>query len=193
MLIDKDDVPKHLFGIPELDLSPDLCPERLAGPWFRLGAWTFGSGSDGQGMENVVYRQSMLLSPEDFAVIFDKLESVVAGVGKPGGSLKSEGDKTVYRYAPFHRFEISFTAVVAEPLVFFRNTTSTFSLLINPDLWLYFRLEEKAPGIWWDPPKGIEARLYCNRQLSRERWKSLRSGLSTFRGTFRPARWHCEV
>jgi hypothetical protein len=49
-------------------------------------------------------------------------------LGKPGGSLKTEGDKTVYRYYPFHRFEISFTAVVAEPLVFFRDTASTFSL-----------------------------------------------------------------
>ena len=28
-----------------------------------------------KGVENVVYRQSMLLSPEDFSVIFDKLES----------------------------------------------------------------------------------------------------------------------
>jgi hypothetical protein len=38
----------------------------LAGQWFRLGAWTLDSGSNGQGMENVVYRQSMLLSPGDF-------------------------------------------------------------------------------------------------------------------------------
>jgi hypothetical protein len=90
----------------------------------------------------------MLLSPEDFAGIFGNLESVVVGIGKPGGSLKAEGDKTVYRYVPFHRFEISFTSAVAEPLVSFRDTTSSFSLLINPDLWLFFRLEEKAPGIW---------------------------------------------
>jgi hypothetical protein len=56
MLIERNDVPKHLFRILELDLSGDLCAERMAGPWFRLGAWTLGSGSDGQGMENVVYR-----------------------------------------------------------------------------------------------------------------------------------------
>lgn len=56
MLIERNDVPKHLFGILELDLSGDLCAERMAGPWFRLGAWTLGSGSEGQGMENVVYR-----------------------------------------------------------------------------------------------------------------------------------------
>jgi hypothetical protein len=36
----------------------------------------------------VVYRQSMLLTPEDFSVIFDKLESIVGdNIGKPGGSL----------------------------------------------------------------------------------------------------------
>ena len=57
MLIERNDVPKHLFGILELDLSGDPCAERMAGPWFRLGAWTLGSGSEGQGMENVVYRQ----------------------------------------------------------------------------------------------------------------------------------------
>ena len=34
-LIDRNDIPKHLFGIPDLDLSEDLCAEPLAGPWFR--------------------------------------------------------------------------------------------------------------------------------------------------------------
>jgi hypothetical protein len=75
LLIDRNDLPKHLCGIPDLDLSGDLCAESLAGPWFRLGACSTGSGCDGQGVENVVYRQSMLLSPEDSSVIFDKLES----------------------------------------------------------------------------------------------------------------------
>jgi hypothetical protein len=40
--------PKHLFGIPKLDLSTDLCAERLVGPWFRLGVWTFGSVAMGK-------------------------------------------------------------------------------------------------------------------------------------------------
>ena len=38
MLIDRDDVPKRIFGIPELDVSEDLYAERLAGSWFRLRA-----------------------------------------------------------------------------------------------------------------------------------------------------------
>ena len=62
MLIDRNDLPNRLFGIPDLDLSGDLCAESLAGPWFRLGACSTGSGCDGQGVENVVYRQSMLLA-----------------------------------------------------------------------------------------------------------------------------------
>jgi len=67
VLIDRNDLPKHLFGIPDLDLSEDLCTEPLVGPWFKLGASGTGSARDKQGVENVVYRQSMLLSPEDLA------------------------------------------------------------------------------------------------------------------------------
>jgi hypothetical protein len=87
-----------------------------------------------------------LLFPGDFDALFDKLESIVVGIGKPGGSLKREGDKMVYRYSPFH--EISFTSVVAEPLVFFRDATSGTTLLINPDFWFFFKLEEKASGMF---------------------------------------------
>jgi hypothetical protein len=189
MLIDRNDVPKHLLGILELDLSGDLCAERMAGPWFRLGAWTVGSGSDGQGMENVVYRQSMLLSPGDFDGIFDKLESIVVGIGKPGGSLKGEGDKMVYRYSPFHRFEISFTSVVAEPLVFFRDATSGTTLLINPDLWLFFKLEEKASGIWWEPPKGID--VVRQHVIESGKLEIVEIRVEYFASTFKRVRWHC--
>jgi hypothetical protein len=59
-LIDRKDIPKHLFGMPDPDLSEDLCAEPLAGPWFRLGACSAGSGRDKQGVENVVYRRSMI-------------------------------------------------------------------------------------------------------------------------------------
>ena len=112
------------------------------------GVQRAGSGSHKQGVENVVYRQSMLLTPEDFGVIFEKLESIVGNIGKPGGSLIRDGEKMVNRYAPFHRFEISFTPAVVEPLVFFNSTGSGTSLLINPDLWLFFKLGEKTSGIW---------------------------------------------
>jgi len=62
-------------------------------------------------------------------VIPHKLESIVAdNIGKPGGSL--DGDKRVYRYSPFHKFEISFTRAAVERLVFFNPTGSGASLLI---------------------------------------------------------------
>jgi len=69
------------------------------------------------------------------------------------------GDEKQYSYAPFHRFEFPFTSVTAEPLVFVHSDTSEVQLFINPDLWLFFELEEKAPGhgIWWDPRRGVDA------------------------------------
>ena len=33
MLIDRNNLPKHLFDIPDLDHSDNLCAERVAGPW----------------------------------------------------------------------------------------------------------------------------------------------------------------
>lgn len=44
----------------------------------------------------MVSRQSMLLTPEDFSVMFDKLETIVGDIGKPGGSLIGDGEKKVY-------------------------------------------------------------------------------------------------
>ena len=99
------------------------------------------------------------LSPQNFSVIFDKLESIVGDIiGKPGGALIGDGDKKVYRYSPFHRSEHSFASAAFQPLVFCNPTGSGTSLLINPDLWLFFKLEEKASGIWWDPPQGSRSR-----------------------------------
>jgi len=107
VLIDRNDLPKHLFGIPDLDLSDDLCAEPLAGPWFRLGACSTGSGGDKQSVENAVYRQSMLHSPEDFSVIFNKLESIVGDIGKPGGSLIGDRDNRVTHTYLTHRIALA--------------------------------------------------------------------------------------
>jgi hypothetical protein len=59
VLIDRNDLLKHLLGIPDLDLSADLYAEPLAGPRFRLGACSSGPGRDRQGVENVVYRKPL--------------------------------------------------------------------------------------------------------------------------------------
>ena len=85
-------------------------------------------------------------------------------MGKPGGSISYGDDGTrEYSYAAFHQFEFPFTSVVGEPLVFAHHTTSGTRLLINPDLWLFFELEEKTAGngIWWDPQRGVDAIVQC--------------------------------
>lgn len=151
-IVSRDEAPSHLFNIPELDFSDDLFAERLAGPWFRLGAWPSRPRRDARGVEDVVSRRSLLLAPGQFAEAFDKLESIgnaIHGLGEPGGSS----------YAPFHQFEFPFTSVIGEPLVFIRSTTSGDRLFINPDLWLFLELEERTDGcgIWWDPRRGVDA------------------------------------
>lgn len=161
-IVNRDDTPSHLFSIPELDFSGDLFAERVGGPWFRLGAWTITPRRDERGVEDVVSRQSLLLAPEHFADIFDKLESVgnvIGDLGKPGGSVFHAAEQREYRYAPFHRFDFPFSSVVGEPLVFVHSATSGVQLFINPDLWLFFELEEKTRGngIWWDPRRGVDA------------------------------------
>ena len=161
-LLDRTDAPSHLFDIPELDFSKDLFVEPLAGGWFRLGAWTITPRRDERGVEDVISRQSLLVAHASFAKMFDRLESignVLHDLGKPGGSVLHEGNRKEYSYTPFHRFEFSFSAITCEPLVFIHEAASGTRLLINPDLWLFFELEEKTrgSGIWWDPRKGVEA------------------------------------
>jgi hypothetical protein len=161
-IVNRNDVPSHLFSIPELDLSEDLFAERLNSPWFRLGAWTIEPKRDERGLENVVLRKSFLLPSEGFADMFDNLGFVgnlIADLGEPRGSLINESGHAAYRYGPFHEFKFALSSVIAEPLVFLRFTTSGAKLVVNPDLWFFFKLEETTPnsGIWWDPPKGIEA------------------------------------
>lgn len=101
----------------------------------------------------------MLLSSEGFAEIYDKLESVgdvIRDLGKPDGFLRHDGDRKEYAYTPFHRFEISSTPVTCEPLVFVRTLNSVEELFINPDLELFFELEEKTNDLWWDAIRGVE-------------------------------------
>jgi hypothetical protein len=66
VILNCDHAPSHLSSISELDLSGTLFPERLNGPWFRLGAWTITSARDARGVKDEVMRQSLLLTPEGF-------------------------------------------------------------------------------------------------------------------------------
>ncbi|HOJ04083.1 MAG TPA: hypothetical protein PK916_08770 [Bacteroidota bacterium] len=162
VIINRSDAPDHLFDIPELDFSGDLFAERLGGPWFRLGAWTIEPRRDEREVEDVVERQSILIDPECFAKIFETLDSidnVLGRLGKPSGSVHYVDGEKEYRYSPFHQFDLTHDSAIGEPLVFRNPTSSGFELIINPDLWLFFELVEKAHGngIWWDPRKGVDA------------------------------------
>ena len=159
-VFNRDDAPSHLFVVPELDFSDDLFAEREGCLWFRLGAWTVTGVRDERNVEEEVFRQSLLLNPNGFAEIFDKLESVgnvIGHMGKPGGYVAISVDEQQYGYSPFHQFPIRFTSYVGEPLVFVRWDTAGAHLFINPDLWLFFQLEERTigSGVWWDPCRGI--------------------------------------
>jgi hypothetical protein len=159
IIISPDDAPRHLFSVPELDFSEDLFAERADGPWLRLGAWTVTRRRDARNVEEEVFRQSLMLAPESFANIFDRLESVGNVIGHLGhAGVIVYGDRG-YEYLPFHHFEFSSTSVAAEPLVFRHEDTSSGRLFINPDLWMFLKLEEKSPegGIWWDPRRGVDA------------------------------------
>lgn len=105
-IFNRTDAPSHLSRIRELDFSGDLFVERLNGSWFRLAAQTLNNRRDARGVEEAVSRQSVLLTPKDFAKVFDKLESVgnvFRGLGKPGGVVGEGGGVKEYVYAPFHR------------------------------------------------------------------------------------------
>ena len=161
-ILNRNDAPGHLSSIPELDFSEDLFAERLAGPWVRLGAWMANSPLDERGVEDEVMRQSLLLPPEAFASVYDKLESVgnvLGSLGTPGGVIHSAYGAKEYSYAAFHKFEFPFTSVVGEPLVFVHFGGSDSRLFINPDLWMFLGLKERTAGcgIWWDPRRGVDA------------------------------------
>src|ERR1044071_3550697 len=155
-IISPDDAPRHLFSVPELDFSEDLFAERAGGPWFRLGAWTVTRRRDARNVEEEVFRQILILASESFANTFDELESVGNVIGHLGhAGVIVYGDRG-YEYLPFHHFEFSSTSVAAEPLVFKHEDTSSVRLFINPDLWMFLKLEERSPegGIWRDPRCG---------------------------------------
>lgn len=158
-ILERQTAPKHLFNIPQLDFSDDVFAERLTAPWYRLGAWTEKSSQRKGDVAEVIERFSFLLPSDEFATIFDRLESVgnvLSNMGKPTGWTSELSGVKSYRYAPFHRFEIN--SINVEPLVSIRSTKSSAELFINPDLWMFFELEEVSTGsgIWWDPPKGVE-------------------------------------
>ena len=114
---------------------------------------------DDQGVEDTVFRQTIMLSPAGFADIYDNLESignVLHGLGEPGEF--SAGDE--YGYAPFHQFELMRASLVGEPACVCSLSAGGSRAFYQPGfLVLYFGLEERTDrsGIWWHPERGVEA------------------------------------
>jgi hypothetical protein len=160
-IINRESVPEHLFSVPQLDFSGDLFAERVDSSWFRLGAWTIRPRRNDQNVETDIIRQSFLLAPQKFAQIYNGLESIgnrLNNMGKPGGSIIQETEHEEYKYYPFHQFPFWPTSIVGEPMVFVLSGTSDVNLFVNPDIWLYFELEEtsQGSGIWHDPRRGVD-------------------------------------
>lgn len=135
MIFDRDDVPSHVLSIPEVDLSADLFADPLESPWFRLGAQTIQERRDRRGVDEAVSRQSVLLAPDGFAHVFDKLESVgnvFDRLGRPAGVLRGGHGGEGYGYTAFHQFEFPFTDAIAEPLVFLHYDTRGVEFFIKP-------------------------------------------------------------
>ncbi|MGH7154198.1 MAG: hypothetical protein ACREF3_09720, partial [Acetobacteraceae bacterium] len=98
-IFDRSSVPAHLCAVPELDFAGDLFGERLVKPWFRLAAWTREPRRDSCGVENVESRQSLLIPREDFANVFDALESVgnvIGRLGTPSGWVTQASEDKSY-------------------------------------------------------------------------------------------------
>ena len=100
----KGDLPDHLFNIPDLDFHEDLFVNRLSSPWFRLGACTLRSRCNDRGVESVIERQSIMLTPGNFSEVYDELVSVgdvLRNLGNPGGSIRFVGDRKSIRMPLF--------------------------------------------------------------------------------------------
>jgi hypothetical protein len=160
-ILNKEDVPAHITSIYELDFSGDFFVDRLAGPWLRLGAWNRNPPVNKQNVADEIMRQSVLLPPEAFVLLYEKLDSVghvLHDLDKPGGTVYSSGRQKEYVYFPFHSFEFRASSIVGEPVVFVRAGITSAGLFINPDLWMFLGLEERTTGngIWWDPRRGVD-------------------------------------
>lgn len=156
----EDDLPSHLSVITELDFAKDLKSDPLASQWFRLGAWTISSSKRKGNIADVVSRQALLISPEDFENLYPSLDAIgncIDHLGKPGGVQSYGENGPQYRYNPFYQFELR-AGIKGEPLVFVGDASRTPKFMINPDILLLFELEEREgeKGTWWDNSASTE-------------------------------------
>ena len=160
-MIERRLAPNHLFVIPELDFSSDIFSRPLSDPWFRLGLRSSRAQVDGR-IEQWVERQSLLIPPESFSSVYDRLGPIgntLGNLGQPTLSVIHGGTTEQCHYNAFHSFNLPFASMTAEPVVFFRADATEIDLFVNPDLWLFLGLEERPTNsrIWWDPRRAQEA------------------------------------
>ena len=176
----RDAVPNSFRLLLEMDLTGDIVSPAFTTPRVVLAKDT-GRNRAGA-FERVIQRQSLLTPVGAFGRLYESLGFVgntLSRLGQPGGVESFDGASTAYSYAPFHAFEFPFTDVVAEPLAFFRDTTSGLKPVINPDVALFLGLEERTigSGIWSStrapvarflssPPKGRRGAWRFGRNIS---------------------------
>src|SRR5438067_9538717 len=117
---ERNDLPGHLFSVPELDVTPDLLADPIAGPGVRLGIWTQAHARHQDPVHEDLLRQTLLIPQGAFAQVFSRLDwfgNVLQGIGQPGVSGNSEGQ---YWYTAVHEFKLPGN-ITAEPLVFRRS------------------------------------------------------------------------
>lgn len=152
-------VPAHISAISELDFSHQLFLDPLEDPWFQLAALTT-SRMRVDDVEEAISRETLLIAPGAFEDLFPHLGIVgneLTGLGSAGGWVYRIGEQKTYEYKPFYRFVFPSTSVEGEPLAFFRNTANGSDIVLNPDIWLFFELQERVSGLWWDQGRGLEA------------------------------------
>lgn len=160
MPLRRKDLPKEIFSIRELEPPEDLFVECLSRDWVRLGAWRRRQGP--AGIHGELWRQSVLIPSDGFSKAFNALTqigNVMMHMGSPHAVQRKSFGKSEYAYNPSHEFQFYGADLVGEPLVFTHEYTTHVELLINPDLWLYLKLEERpsGSGIWRDPKTAEEA------------------------------------
>ena len=190
----RNDIPEHVLAFPELSFAEDLFAERVGPFWIRLGAWTITSHRDESGVEEEIFRQSLLLTPKGFTEIFDKLEAignVIGHLGKPGGFVLNTLDNKEYGYSAFHQFPFPFTSVTGEALVFVRWDTAGAHLFINPDLWLFLnsRKNPSAAALGGILEKALKP--CANGSSMKTSSKSSRSAQTTYSNTCRRDKCRC--
>jgi hypothetical protein len=155
-IFDLTDFPKHLFQTHDLSFANKLTAPVLAKPWFCLAECSQSKNHD---LEVVLERQTMLVGRDKFKTIHPELHytaDTAKDLGQPQAYL-SDTRKTKYNYQPFYEYRIAHGNGTGEPIGFLCRNLGR-RLFLNPDVWMFLELEEKAQPnrLWFDPQRHVE-------------------------------------